>query len=99
MNKLLIMALCAGGLLMSSCSSDEKVDAPRNTAEITFRATPNKLSRADYDVNNGNLDSIKVWGYNKDKDAKTGYQGALVFDGTTVTGSVGQNAWTYSPAV
>lgn len=95
MNKSIFLAIFAGTLLMGSCSSDEKVDAPRNPAEITFRASTNKLARAE--VNTGNLESIYVWGYNKDKTQGSTYQGALVFNGTNVTKSGAD--WTYSPLV
>lgn len=92
MKKILFMSMAATALL-ASCSQDETVDMPQNSAAIQFKTFVNKSTRgADDDITTALLSSFKVWGL-MSKDGATGQP----FAGTEVTKS-GDN-WGYTTPV
>lgn len=90
MKHYLYLATLAIGALLGSCSSDEVIDAPRESNLIGFKAMVNKTSRAE--VTKDNLNRFRVFGCVTDVDNPTSGHITL-FNDVMVTKTDG--VWTY----
>lgn len=90
MKKILFMSMAATALL-ASCSQDETVDMPQNSAAIQFKTFVNKSTRGlENDITTDKLDAFQVWGLKTTESGTTAEQ----FVGTTVN-KQGENDWSY----
>lgn len=89
MKKSLFLAAATAALLASSCSNDEVISVPRQSA-IGFDSFVNKTTRAT-DATNANLTRMTVYGYIGDADP------VINFNGTIVSRTDKSAPWTYNP--
>jgi hypothetical protein len=92
MKKLIMLGLAVLGL-MTSCSNDELVTvSPANSSkEIAFSTHVDKVTRANADITNDNIDAFRVFGYTKTTkdDDRT-----KIFDSEVI--QKGTDGWSYS---
>lgn len=94
MKKILFMSMAATALL-ASCSQDETVDMPQNSAAIQFKTFVNKSTKgANDDITNDKFTAFQVWGLKS-----TDGQPVKPFEGTLVSKDAQNNTWSYETPV
>lgn len=94
MKKILFMSMAATALL-ASCSQDETVDMPQNSAAIQFKTFVNKSTKgASDDITNDKFAAFQVWGLKS-----TDGQPVKPFEGTLVSKDAQNNTWSYETPV